>query len=196
MIFLFLPAASSGKQYILNDDPPAVFWPALVKNTHKEARPLQIAHHISIPAAMTLIAAFFLAACAAVEPADSTGIRNGLLAPCPDRPNCVSSDAEDEAHRIAPFSIGQDPRGFWEALQTVFRSRPRTRIVSVTEDYLHAEEKSRFFGFVDDIEFHLRPAEGIAAVRSASRTGYSDLGVNRKRVEQIRAELRERGFAR
>jgi uncharacterized protein (DUF1499 family) len=153
-------------------------------------------HQASIPAAMALATALLLAACAAIDSPDSTGIQKGLLAPCPDRPNCVSSDAEDQAHRIDPLVIGSDPGKFWETLQTVLRTRPRTRIVAVTDDYLHAEEKSRIFGFVDDIEFHLRPAEGIAAVRSASRTGYSDLGVNRKRIEQIRAELKAKGVAR
>ena len=157
---------------------------------------MQLANPAWMLPAAALMAVCLLAACADARPTDSAGNFNGPLAPCPDRPNCVSSDAEDESHRIDPLTIGSDPGKFWEALQTVLRSRPRTRIVAVTEDYLHAEEKSRIFGFVDDIEFHLRPAEGIAAVRSASRTGRSDLGVNRKRVEQIRAELKTRGVAR
>jgi uncharacterized protein (DUF1499 family) len=61
------------------------------------------------------------------------------------------------------------------------------------DDYLHAECRSALFRFVDDLEIQLRPGEGIAAVRSASRVGYSDLGVNRKRVESLRAELAEAG---
>jgi uncharacterized protein (DUF1499 family) len=52
------------------------------------------------------------------------------------------------------------------------------------------------FGFVDDLELHLRPAEKLIAVRSAARLGHSDLGVNRKRVEGLRAVLRERGVIR
>jgi uncharacterized protein (DUF1499 family) len=135
-------------------------------------------------------------ACTAMKTNNQIGIHNGRLAPCPSTPNCVSSDAEDESHLIEPFHIASDVRLFWETLKQTITDRPRTRIVTVTEDYLHAEEKSRIFGFVDDIEFHLRPSEGVAAVRSASRTGRSDLGVNRKRVEAIRSELKRRGVVR
>jgi uncharacterized protein (DUF1499 family) len=72
----------------------------------------------------------------------------------------------------------------------------RTRIVTETADYLHAECRSALLGFVDDLELHLRPDEGIIAVRSASRLGYSDLGVNRRRVEGLRTSLIERGVLR
>jgi uncharacterized protein (DUF1499 family) len=64
---------------------------------------------------------------------------------------------------------------------------PRTRIVSLKPDYLHAESSSAVFGFVDDLELHLRPDENIIAIRSASRLGHSDFGVNRNRVEKLRA---------
>jgi uncharacterized protein (DUF1499 family) len=76
------------------------------------------------------------------------------------------------------------------------RGLPRTRIVSRTDASLHAECRSRIFRFVDDLELCLRAAEGIIAVRSASRLGYSDLGVNRSRVEALRAELKKRGMIR
>ncbi len=152
----------------------------------------------SISAAAVLAAAWMPLACTAMGKTPQIGIQNGRLAPCPSTPNCVSSDAEanDEAHRIQPFRIRDDARLFWETLKKTIADRPRTRIVSATGDYLHAEEKSRIFGFIDDVEFHLRPSEGIAAVRSASRIGHSDLGVNRKRVEQIRADLKRRGVLR
>ena len=73
---------------------------------------------------------------------------------------------------------------------------PRTRVVERLDDHLHAECRSRLLGFVDDLELELRPEEGLIAVRSASRLGYSDLGVNRRRVETLRAELRRRGVVR
>ena len=73
---------------------------------------------------------------------------------------------------------------------------PRTRIVTETDDYLHAECRSAFFGFVDDLELHLRPTQGIIAVRSAARLGHSDFGVNRKRVENLRALLHRQGVIR
>jgi len=149
-----------------------------------------------LSAAAVLLAVWLTLACTPMKSNAQIGIHNGRLAPCPSTPNCVSSEAGDESHRIEPFRIASDSRLFWETLRQTIADRPRTRIVTVTEDYLHAEEKSRIFGFVDDIEFHLRPSEGIAAVRSASRTGRSDLGVNRKRVEAIRSELKRRGVVR
>ena len=68
----------------------------------------------------------------------------------------------------------------------------RITIVTVDETYLHAEVRSAIFRFVDDTEFHLRASDGIIAIRSAARTGYGDLGVNRKRIEKIREVLRGR----
>jgi uncharacterized protein (DUF1499 family) len=60
-----------------------------------------------------------------------------------------------------------------------------------TDDYIHALSKSRIFKFVDDVEFYLPPNESVIHLRSASRVGESDLGVNRRRVEQIRLALRD-----
>ncbi len=152
----------------------------------------------SLAAAVVLLAAWLPAACTAMKNNPPIGIQDGRLTPCPATPNCVSSDADpkDATHWIEPFRLDGDAGLFWKTLKETVADRPRTRIVAVDEDYLHAEEKSRVFGFVDDLEFHLRPAEGIAAVRSASRTGRSDLGVNRKRVEAIRSELKRRGVLR
>ncbi len=85
------------------------------------------------------------------------------------------------------------PEAGWSALQEVLAAEKRTTVITVGERYLHAEVRSAVFRFVDDIEFHLRPAEGLIAVRSASRLGRSDFGVNRDRVEAIRARLQSRG---
>ena len=146
-----------------------------------------------MPAAV-IVAAVLLASCTAMKQPIDTGIKNGAFAACPSSPNCVSSDAVDEGHRIEPLRLKSDPVKVWTALEEELAARPRTRIMMQTPDYLHAEEKSRIFGFVDDIEFHLRPAEEIIAVRSASRVGYSDLRVNRRRVEKIRTALQKRGL--
>ena len=69
-------------------------------------------------------------------------------------------------------------------------------IVTQTDNYLHAECSSAFFGFVDDIELHLRPEQNLIAVRSAARLGRSDFGVNRKRVENLRSLLRQQSVVR
>ena len=112
------------------------------------------------------------------------------LAPCPNSPNCVSSDARDAVHGIAPLRIQIPQEDAWRAAREAVLALPRTRIVVETPTTLHAESRSAVFGFVDDIQLELRPEEGLIAVRSASRVGYGDMGVNRRRVEALRTTLR------
>lgn len=81
-------------------------------------------------------------------------------------------------------------------MHSTVASLPRTKIVTASDDYLHAECSSAIFGFVDDLELHLRPAQKVIAARSAARLGRSDLGVNRKRVENLRSLLRQQGVVR
>lgn len=122
----------------------------------------------------------------------STGLVNDRLALCPKSPNCVSSDAADDEHRVQPYRLKAAPGQVWQGLRDVVLARERTTLVSVNDDYLHIETRSAIFRFVDDTEFQLRAAEGIIAVRSAARIGYSDFGVNRRRVEEIREALQGR----
>jgi uncharacterized protein (DUF1499 family) len=124
------------------------------------------------------------------------GVEAARLPPCPSSPNCVSSDAADPAHSIAAFALASPSREAWLAVRASVESLPRTKIISETADYLHAECTSAVFGFVDDLELHLRTAEKVVAVRSASRLGYSDLGVNRRRIEDLRGLLVKRGILR
>ena len=81
----------------------------------------------------------------------------------------------------------------WRAARSAVGGLARTKIITDTDDYLHAECSSAFFGFVDDLELHLRPTDHLIAVRSAARLGHGDFGVNRKRVEGLRSALRQRG---
>ena len=118
------------------------------------------------------------------------GAAGGRLKACPGSPNCVSSDAPDRAHAIEPLTIKGPADKAWEAAQRAVAELPGAEIVTATEDYLHIECTSRLLGFVDDLELHLRASNHEIAVRSASRLGYSDLGVNRKRVEMLRKILR------
>jgi uncharacterized protein (DUF1499 family) len=124
--------------------------------------------------------------CAGPPPA-VLGVADGRLAPCPGRPNCVSSEAQDPDQRVAPLPLGRDPIEGWQRIRAAVANLPRTRIVTESADYLHAESRSALFGFVDDLELRRDPDAGVAHVRSASRLGYSDLGVNRRRVESLRA---------
>jgi uncharacterized protein (DUF1499 family) len=120
---------------------------------------------------------------------NNLGVQGNRLTACPPSPNCVCSDEADGGHFIAPFLLAVSPEKAWRAVRDAVAQLPHTRIVTARADYLHAECTSAFFGFVDDLELHLRPQEGLIAVRSASRIGHSDFGVNRKRLEALRAAL-------
>lgn len=133
-----------------------------------------------------------LVSCAG-EPPETLGVRDGRLAACPDKPNCLCSDDPREGHYTEPLVYAGTAEEAWSALREVVKNCPRTRIVRDTAGYMHAEFTVSIFGFVDDVEFHLRPELGIIALRSASRLGYSDLGVNRRRIEKLRRMLQDRG---
>lgn len=118
------------------------------------------------------------------------------LAPCPDTPNCVSSVDANTDRRVAPLVFDGPPGAALERLKRVVAAMPRTRIVAEQPAYLHAEFRSRLLGFVDDVEFELDAGGGVIQVRSASRTGRWDLGINRRRVEDIRERFRLAGGER
>jgi len=112
------------------------------------------------------------------------------LKPCPSSPNCVSSLADDAPHRVPPLSwTGDFAQAKARLRQAVLAAGDATFVVEA-DTYWHLEFRSRWFRFVDDVEFVFDPARRLIHVRSASRVGYSDLGVNRKRVEKIRTLFR------
>ena len=125
------------------------------------------------------------AACSGKVPSN-LGVTGGKLNPCPASPNCVSSQAEDAAHRIDPLSYTGSLAGAKDKLEKVITSMKRAKIVTSKDNYIHAEYTSALFRFVDDVEFYFNDAAKTIHVRSASRLGYGDMGVNRKRVESIR----------
>ena len=112
------------------------------------------------------------------------GVKDGRLAPCRRSPNCVSSqaDAADREHYIAPL------RANMEDVKKAVEALPRTRIIAADSRYLYAEFRSRLLRYVDDVEFFADG--GLIHVRSASRLGRRDFGVNRNRIEQLRRLLR------
>lgn len=120
---------------------------------------------------------------------NNIGVKDGSLASCPNSPNCVVSQGEEDAeHAIAPLTYTGTPSEAMMVLRQVVESQQGSEIIQQTDDYLYAEFTSKLMGFVDDVEFYLPAnAPGTIHVRSASRLGQSDLGVNRKRIEAIRA---------
>jgi uncharacterized protein (DUF1499 family) len=107
------------------------------------------------------------------------------IKPCPRSPNCVSSLEGDKRHAIEPILYTGTLEDAREALLWVLRAQPRLTLIASEPDSIHAEFKSRWFGFVDDVMFYFPAGQPLIHVRSASRTGYYDFGVNRKRVEHM-----------
>lgn len=134
------------------------------------------------------LSAFFLMGglCFAQSVVPPPAAGGGSLKACPRTPNCVSSEASDPGHAIAPLAYSDSRAEAYARLKKVLTELKRTKIVEEKEDYLHAEARSLIFRFVDDVEFYFPAVEKVIHVRSASRVGNSDMGVNRKRVEEIR----------
>ena len=108
------------------------------------------------------------------------------LPPCGTKPNCVSSQSTSERHSIEPLELeGSGPAAI-RKLRAILSALPGATITQADDRSLHAEFRSRLFGFVDDVTFLADEQEGRVEVRSASRVGYYDFGVNRRRVEKIR----------
>jgi len=128
--------------------------------------------------------------CAGDRP-NNLGARNGVLAACPASPNCISSQADDEKHRIGPLVFSGDADAAFARLKLVLGRRTDTQIIDGSADYLRVELRTLLF--VDDGEFLLDRARKVIHVRSASRLGYSDLGKNRSRMEEIRNEFSNEG---
>lgn len=120
------------------------------------------------------------------------GLNKGRLGPCPNKPNCVCSQVEADLpqdgnpHHVHPLTFEGDPARAWDHLREVLKAQPNAQIITDQDAYLHAEFSSRWLGFVDDVEFLLDQSADRIHVRSASRLGYSDFGVNRARVEALR----------
>ena len=113
------------------------------------------------------------------------------LAPCPSSPNCVStfSSPQDAQHAIVPYKYSKSPSEAKALLKTVLAGLPRTTLVEEDDTYLHYQFTSLLLRFVDDVEFLFDEASKTIHFRSASRVGYGDFGVNRRRMEDIRSQI-------
>lgn len=138
----------------------------------------------------SVLVVFLFSGCGGTRP-PNLGVKENRLSPCPSSPNCVSSQIDDEKHRIDPLPFTSTPAEGMARLKKVVQGKERTTVVRETPDYLHAEFRT-FLGFVDDVEFHADESQKVIHMRSASRLGYWDLGVNRRRMESIRAEFKKK----
>lgn len=122
---------------------------------------------------------------------DNLGVKDGQLAGCPESPNCVCSHLTqvDKVHSIDPITYNSTPAEALAKLKSIVKAMPKTQIITESTNYFYAEFTSNLMGYVDDVEFLVYENPKVIHVRSASRLGKSDLGVNRKRVEEIRAKF-------
>jgi len=114
------------------------------------------------------------------------------ISPCPSSPNCVSSLSKDRKHAIEPLQFSGSRDKARQKLLGILEKLNRARVTRSDTDYIRAEFRSLIFQFVDDVEFLFAEEGNIIHVKSASRVGYSDLGANRRRVEQIRSAFESR----
>jgi uncharacterized protein (DUF1499 family) len=156
------------------------------------AFPTHAAFAITAPALQSLGAIPGLSEAFAGETPEP-GIQDGKLSPCPSTPNCVVSQGADQDHAIAPIAYTRSREEARDLLTKVLGVVPRTEIVTQQENYIRVKSTSRIMGFVDDTKFYLPEDEPIIHIRAAARLGESDLGVNRRRLEQIRYALQDLG---
>ncbi len=109
------------------------------------------------------------------------------LAACPDSPNCVTSQNFDDAHQISPIAFQGSGEDALRKMKSIIEQLPRTTIIANKAGYLKAEFRSLILRFIDDLEILVDDSAKVLHIRSASRVGHSDFGVNRKRVEQLRS---------
>ncbi len=122
---------------------------------------------------------------------NTLGIATGQLLACPATPNCVNSQSLDAEHSIMPISYTSSAEDAYKALKAVVQSFKQSKIEQEKDNYIYAEFTIPVVGFVDDVEFLLDDDAKVIHVRSASRLGESDLGVNRKRIETIRTKFNQ-----
>lgn len=109
---------------------------------------------------------------------------------CGDKPNCVSTLDTREKHQIAPFTLKADVT--IEQIEQIALQLPGAKTADKQSNYLRVECTSKIMKFVDDLELKIDGNQLL--VRSESRVGYSDFGVNRKRAESLRESLNRSGL--
>jgi uncharacterized protein (DUF1499 family) len=122
--------------------------------------------------------------------APKLGVQDEQLLPCPSSPNCVTSFGDDRD--MPPITYDGEPQAAYSQLIAIIKTLPRTTIIEQSSNYMRAEFRSQLFGFVDDVEFVLLENSNNQTTinfRSASRLGYSDLGANRSRMEDIKSKF-------
>lgn len=123
------------------------------------------------------------------RPPETLGLKNNGLLECPKKQNCVYTNSNFLEFRISPLPFNSTANESIKKIRDVILDIKGAKLITENPDYIHVEFKSSILGFVDDLEIYCDPSKQQCLVRSASRMGYSDFGVNRTRVEKIRELL-------
>ena len=113
------------------------------------------------------------------------------LKPCPESPNCVSTQTQQKSKKMDPIPFELSPKEVIKIIKNVVESLPNTYLETESTHYLHYTFKSKIFRFTDDVEFLMDTEQKLIHFRSASRTGYSDMGVNKKRMTEIKKTIKQ-----
>jgi uncharacterized protein (DUF1499 family) len=132
-----------------------------------------------------LLAALMIMWGCSIKPGDNPGSKNGKLKPCSESPNCVSTQAQDSRHAMLPLPFIGTKDQSKQKIIDILKRMQRSKISEISECYIRAQFRSRLFRFVDDVEFLFDDAARSVHFRSASRSGYYDFGVNRRRMNEI-----------
>ena len=135
----------------------------------------------------TRLSLYFCVLLSATNAEAGSADRPDKFSPCPDSPNCVSTQSTDKARLIEPLHYAGSLADARQKLIDILENTKRVRLLKVETDYIHAEFRSIIFHFIDDVELYFPPDQSIIHVKSASRKGYFDFGANRRRVERLRA---------
>ena len=121
------------------------------------------------------------------------GVSNGTLSPLNGKPNAVSTQTDQKALKMDPLPFKETLADSKFQVMRILQSLDRVKVVKETPDYIHAVFSSKVFRFKDDVEFYFDESSRLVHFRSASRVGYSDWGVNRKRMEDIEVRYQKEG---
>ena len=116
---------------------------------------------------------------------EGLGATKDKLAPCPDSPNCVSTQSEGKSHAMEPLPYLQTREASKERILSILKDMKRMEIVTLTESTIHVEFRTALWKFVDDVDFLFDDRARVVHFRSASRVGYYDFGLNRRRMKEI-----------
>ena len=141
-------------------------------------------------AGIVLLACVLLTALSCTARPPKTGLLAGRLRPCPGKPNCICSEDRQADAWVEPLTFQGPPTRAWERLKVALQEMGGT-IQRQSDNYIWATFSTKVFRFVDDVEFRIVAEENTIHVRSASRVAYYDLGLNKRRMEKLRARFYE-----